>query len=318
MRDSAAIWQPSPNYQAGREGCIPKWLIIHGTAGPGAVSWFQNPASQVSAHYVIELDGSITCCVDEDDTAWANGVITDGHDPWWIPATNPNYVTISIEHTKLSPDNSDGLTQAQQAASFALIADICQRNTIAMRPADASGGITSHASIDPVNRARCPGTYPWTELWTFLKEKSMNTYGITSSDFGHWFAAQSDGNWKTLTNSNTVMGGNLALYQHLSIDGNTLPVIGLPRTSELYQKDANGYAWTVQFFERGLIVYDPQFKHDHQPGLGASYLGKYDQFKELDPDYKAGLVITKIPDNVIADIKALKSAGDKLLADVGL
>ena len=52
---------------------IKKGLVLHGTAGGGTVSWFQNSASQVSAHYVVEQDGRIVQMVSEDDTAWHNG-----------------------------------------------------------------------------------------------------------------------------------------------------------------------------------------------------------------------------------------------------
>lgn len=50
-----------------------KGLVLHGTAGGGTVSWFQNSASQVSAHYVVEQDGRVVQMVSEDDTAWHNG-----------------------------------------------------------------------------------------------------------------------------------------------------------------------------------------------------------------------------------------------------
>ena len=39
----------------------------------GHSSWFQNPTSKVSAHYVVEQDGSVVQMVSEDDTAWHNG-----------------------------------------------------------------------------------------------------------------------------------------------------------------------------------------------------------------------------------------------------
>jgi len=44
-------------------GIQPRFLVIHYTAGStaaGCISWFQNPASKVSAHLVIARDGSIT------------------------------------------------------------------------------------------------------------------------------------------------------------------------------------------------------------------------------------------------------------------
>ncbi|MGZ3681993.1 MAG: hypothetical protein ACXVDI_25830, partial [Ktedonobacterales bacterium] len=60
----------------------------------------------------------------------------------------------------------------QKQASFRLIADICRRQSIPPQRADARGGITGHASIDPVNRSHCPGPYPWDELFAFLHADS--------------------------------------------------------------------------------------------------------------------------------------------------
>lgn len=44
----------------------PRWLVMHYTASAnaaGAINWFADPASKVSAHIVIAKDGTITQCV---------------------------------------------------------------------------------------------------------------------------------------------------------------------------------------------------------------------------------------------------------------
>lgn len=54
----------------------PIYLIMHYTAGTtlaGAVSWFQNPAAQASAHLVIDYDGSIVQMVAFNRRAWHAG-----------------------------------------------------------------------------------------------------------------------------------------------------------------------------------------------------------------------------------------------------
>lgn len=177
----------SPNCWPTRSGHVPKWIIVHGTAGfetaQEVATYFASTMittdQRVSAHYVVGQDGTIIQCVQESAAAWANGGVTgpsgvsgDGihHDSWWDNESNPNLVTISIEHVKPSTDNSDQLTQAQQAASFALITGICARWNIPRRFADASGGITGHYSMDPVNKSRCPGPYPWAALWAYLQQ----------------------------------------------------------------------------------------------------------------------------------------------------
>src|SRR5882762_3579179 len=163
-----AIWSPNTNFfpDSGKKS----FLILHGTAGGSSAreiaSFFQGTegsGNPVSSTYIVDQAGVIVQTVLEKDGAWGNGVVTN---PNWLG--NPNTYTISIEHVKPDYANATALTPAQQAASFALIKDICQRNGIGMHDADDTTGITGHFSIDPVNRARCPGNFPWDELWAYL------------------------------------------------------------------------------------------------------------------------------------------------------
>lgn len=158
----------------------PAGTALHGSAGGDSAAaiahYFQTNDPPTSTHYIIGRDGAIVQCVRESDTAWGNGVLSAGHAPWWPASVNPNQLTFSIEHVKPHSDNSDLLTPAQSAASFALVRHLCARWHIPARPADAQGGITGHFSIDPVNRARCPGAYPWDDLWTHLKGTPTMTF----------------------------------------------------------------------------------------------------------------------------------------------
>lgn len=97
----------SPNFgfpggSHGRNGQIIRGIVEHRTAGPGAVSWFQNPASQVSANYVILLDGTIVCCVEEEDAAWHAGVVQPQSE--FYGETNPNLWCVTSE-TKILRSN---------------------------------------------------------------------------------------------------------------------------------------------------------------------------------------------------------------------
>jgi N-acetyl-anhydromuramyl-L-alanine amidase AmpD len=185
MDESDILWIPNNNYFPGRSSHKPHWLIIHGTAGftsAEEVAYFfkatEGTENPVSTHYIIGLRGEVVQCIDEENSAWANGGVSgspdgtsgDGvhRDSWWTRALNPNYVTISIEHVKLSRDNSDELTEMQKEASFRLVRSICNRHMIPKRWADQHGGITGHYSMDPINRYFCPGPYPWEELFAYL------------------------------------------------------------------------------------------------------------------------------------------------------
>jgi N-acetyl-anhydromuramyl-L-alanine amidase AmpD len=179
MDEPGAIWMPNNNMWAGRNGHTAKYVIIHGTAGGTSAvaiaNYFKStegsPTDPKSTHYIIGTDGQIVQVIAEANTAWGNGILSAGHDPWWSTDLNPNFVTISIEHCKPSQDNSDPLTEAQKAASFLLIKHICERHNIPRRKADAQGGIAGHCSIDPVSRSHCPGPYPWDDLFAYLTEE---------------------------------------------------------------------------------------------------------------------------------------------------
>src|SRR5260370_1200320 len=74
---------------------------------------------------------------------------------------------IPIEHLDPTLDNSTTPPQAQLSASFALVKWLVDTYSI---PLDH---IKTHASIDPVSRARCPGNYPMDELLQFLQNGGL-------------------------------------------------------------------------------------------------------------------------------------------------
>lgn len=105
------IWVESPNYSS-RAGTAVSAVTVHTTQGSyaGAISWFQNPASQVSAHYVIRSsDGQVTQMVCEADKGWHVGT--------------ENAYTIGIEHEGYIADAS-WYTSAMYLASSAIVRDI--------------------------------------------------------------------------------------------------------------------------------------------------------------------------------------------------
>lgn len=160
------------NKSMDRQGYRPTHICLHGTAGgtsaEAIANYFKTSDVDASAHIIIGTDGEVVQGIDMDVAAWGNGVINQPAIPW--PATvNPNYYTISIEHCKASTDNSDQLTEPQKQASFQVIQAICDYYDIAKRRGDVHSGIVSHADFDQVNRARCPGAYPWDELIEYLQ-----------------------------------------------------------------------------------------------------------------------------------------------------
>jgi len=114
-----AIWSAaySGNYtNASRGAAQINYVIIHTTQGSysGAISWFKNSSSNVSAHYVIRSsDGQVTQMVDDADIAW--------HDACF------NSETIGIEHEGFVADPGKWYTEAMYKASAKLTRWLCDQ-----------------------------------------------------------------------------------------------------------------------------------------------------------------------------------------------
>ncbi|WP_113912875.1 N-acetylmuramoyl-L-alanine amidase [Roseovarius dicentrarchi] len=89
-----AIWQPSPNFSARRDGARPDILLLHytnmATAGAAAAR-LCDPAAGVSCHYLIAEDGRLWQFVDEAQRAWHAG------QGCWGDAGDVNSRSIGIE-----------------------------------------------------------------------------------------------------------------------------------------------------------------------------------------------------------------------------
>lgn len=142
-----ALWVAAnaANYATGRSAAIDK-VVIHVTQGSyaGTISWFQNPASQVSAHYVVRSsDGEITQMVRDKDTGYH--------------ARSANASSLGIEHEGFV-DNPSWFTDSMYRSSAALTAYLCDRYGI---PKDRSH-IIGHSEA-PGNDHTDPGVnWNWT------------------------------------------------------------------------------------------------------------------------------------------------------------
>lgn len=106
-------------------------IVVHVTEGSASSvrSWFAAVQAQVSAHYMVCVDGTIDQFVAEDDQAWHAGRVDHPTAPLVLerPHVNPNAYSIGIEH---EGTGTDPLTAPQRAASVELIRDICRRRNI--------------------------------------------------------------------------------------------------------------------------------------------------------------------------------------------
>ncbi|MEV4975075.1 N-acetylmuramoyl-L-alanine amidase [Streptomyces scopuliridis] len=136
-----AAWVPanSANYATGRSASISS-VVLHVTQGSyaGTISWFQNPSSQVSSHYVIRSsDGAITQMVRDSNTAYH--------------ARSANSSSLGIEHEGFI-DNPSWFTDSMYRSSAALTRYLCDRYGI---PKDRAH-IVGHSEV-PGNDHTDPG-----------------------------------------------------------------------------------------------------------------------------------------------------------------
>ncbi len=64
-----------PSNRSSRGGVKPRMIVLHYTAGggDGAISWFQNPKANASAHYVVKRDGLVVEMADVIHSCWHAG-----------------------------------------------------------------------------------------------------------------------------------------------------------------------------------------------------------------------------------------------------
>lgn len=162
--EPGAVWRPSPNFNDRPVGATgqPHLVIIH-TCESGYTScwsWLINPVSRVSAHYVVDEDGTeVTQLVRERDRAWHIAASYDctlnhGHD-CGLNGVQSNDFTVGVEHAGYA--SQDSFPSAQLAASAALVCDITRRFAI---PRDWQH-VVGHGQLQPSNRVDPGPRWPW-------------------------------------------------------------------------------------------------------------------------------------------------------------
>lgn len=145
---------PSPNFDARRGP--PDMLVLHYTGmqtAEVAIARLCDPEAKVSAHYVVDEDGSIAKLVAEERRAWHAGRGV------WLGETDCNAASIGIEI--VNPGHEFGyraFLEAQVTALIALISDIRSRWSI------PDNRIIAHSDLAP-DRKTDPGElFPWKQL----------------------------------------------------------------------------------------------------------------------------------------------------------
>ena len=128
------------NYTRGRNGVQINLVVIHIMEGhmEGTFAHFNNPLSNVSAHYGVSFEGSIDQYVLEADTAWHTG-----------SSFYDNQRSIGIEHEGFV--DGKHWEPAQLAASAELTAGILMRYNL------TTAAIVGHRDLKPLSGHTCPG-----------------------------------------------------------------------------------------------------------------------------------------------------------------
>jgi N-acetylmuramoyl-L-alanine amidase len=145
---------PSPNFN---ERQLPvSMIVLHYTgmqSAEAALARLTDPAAEVSAHYLIDEDGTIHCLVAEDKRAWHAG---QSH---WRGITDINSASIGIE--LVNPGHEFGYREfapAQIEALIPLLSEIKDRYEI------TRGNIVGHSDIAPTRKQDPGELFPWARL----------------------------------------------------------------------------------------------------------------------------------------------------------
>jgi N-acetylmuramoyl-L-alanine amidase len=147
---------PSPNADARPESVPIDMLILHYTgmrSAQAAIGRLRDPAARVSAHYVVEEDGSVVRLVPEERRAWHAGV------SWWRGNSGLNDRSVGIEI--VNPGHEWGYRDFP-ALQMAVVCDLCleilQRHPIPAR------NVVGHSDVAP-QRKQDPGElFDWRGL----------------------------------------------------------------------------------------------------------------------------------------------------------
>jgi len=140
-------WQPSPNH--GPRPRAVDTLVLHYTGMPTPASALErmcDPQAEVSAHYMVDEDGSVLQLVEEDRRAWHAGVSE------WRGEGDLNSRSIGVEI--VNPGHEFGYRPFPAIQMQAVIA-LCQQ-ILARHPAITPCRIVAHADIAP-SRKEDPG-----------------------------------------------------------------------------------------------------------------------------------------------------------------
>ncbi|MEC9345805.1 MAG: N-acetylmuramoyl-L-alanine amidase [Pseudomonadota bacterium] len=147
--------RPSPNHND-RRGRAVDMLLLHYTGMRSAAEALErlcDPAAEVSAHWLVEEDGTVWRLVDEDRRAWHAGRA------WWAGESDINACSIGVEIH--NPGHEFGYREFPEAQVEAVI-HLCRG--ILGRHAIPAARVLGHSDVAPLRKADPGELFPWARL----------------------------------------------------------------------------------------------------------------------------------------------------------
>jgi len=148
------IWNPSPNF--GERALPITMIVLHYTgmqSGAAAIDWLANPASKVSAHYVVDEDGQLVYMVREEQRAQHAGL------SYWRGVTDCNSASIGIEI--VNPGHEFGyrpFPEAQMDTVTRLVAGLVRSYGVKPR------NVVGHSDVAPARKEDPGELFDWERL----------------------------------------------------------------------------------------------------------------------------------------------------------
>jgi N-acetylmuramoyl-L-alanine amidase len=143
---------PSPNFGDRRGGLRPDLVVIHYTAMASCAEALErlcDPAAEVSAHYLIDMDGTVLSLVAEEARAWHAGAGS------WGGRGDVNSRSIGIE---LANRGDEPFAAAQMAALEGLLRGVMQRWSL---PPQA---VIGHSDMAPDRKGDPGPRFDWRRM----------------------------------------------------------------------------------------------------------------------------------------------------------
>ena len=198
------ISHPSPNFN--ERNAPVSMIVLHYTAIPTCeaalkrLCMTEHPSGRVSAHYLVDLDGTVYQLVDESKRAWHAGVGS------WRGVLDVNSASIGIEIQNIGFD-ADGKRVPFPNIQIDAVIDLCKN--IQKRHGISPENIVGHGDVSPARKQDPGEAFPWKTfaeagvgLWTdgfadseWPAEKMLASIGYDGADFDkallafkrHWY-----------------------------------------------------------------------------------------------------------------------------------